>query len=498
MKKYIIKFTLFIFCLFLTISMFSQVWTQKTNLGGAGRYGAVSFSIQSINKGYIFGGSNTSGLCNDLWEWDQATDTWTQRANQAGKYTGVAFSIGTKGYVGTGANSSVSYTNDFYEWNQPTNTWSVKASFPGSARNGATAFSIGNKGYVGLGYNGGSYVKDFWEYDQATNTWVAKANFGGTARVNPVGFSIGNKGYIGMGSDVGGRKNDFWEWDQLTDTWIQKANFGGLAKNSAIGFSIGSFGYIGTGLAVGGFGTKTKDFWEWDQATDVWTQKADFGGTGRWLAVGFSIGACGYIATGNDVGGVYTKDLWEYCQFILLPIELISFKGEITDNGNLLEWSTASEINNDYFNLERSTDGINFETIAIIDGAGNSSTKLSYDAIDQHPFNGTNYYRLKQTDLNNKYSYSEIIFIKYNQGQNVNIYPNPSNGTNIKLEIVSEREQKAEIDICNVLGQVIYSREFIVESNDVNIYDINILNNGIYLFSITLGNKIYSRMITVK
>ena len=66
----------------------------------------------------------------------------------------------------------------------------------------------------------------------------------------------------------------------------------------AVGFSIGSKGYIGTGLLIVTF--HFKDFWEYDPATNTWTQKADFGGTARTNAVGFSIGSKGYIGTGND------------------------------------------------------------------------------------------------------------------------------------------------------------------------------------------------------
>jgi hypothetical protein len=88
------------------------------------------------------------------------------------------------------------------------------------------------------------------------------------------------------------------------DTWTQKADFGGTARSAAVGFSIGSKGYIGTGCCY------FKDFWEYDPATNTWTQKADFGGTARGPAVGFSIGSRGYIGTGYD--GSYRKDFWEY------------------------------------------------------------------------------------------------------------------------------------------------------------------------------------------
>jgi|AntAceMinimDraft_16_1070373.scaffolds.fasta_scaffold33443_1 N-acetylneuraminic acid mutarotase len=89
--------------------------------------------------------------------------------------------------------------------------------------------------------------------------------------------------------------------------WTQKADFGGTARRGAVGFTIGTKLYIGTGFD----GTLYKDFWEYDLDNNTWTQKADFGGIARWDAVGFSIGTKGYIGTGYT-GTTFKKDFWEY------------------------------------------------------------------------------------------------------------------------------------------------------------------------------------------
>ena len=104
--------------------------------------------------------------------------------------------------------------------------------------------------------------------------------------------------------------------------WTQKADFGGSAREGAVGFSIGTNGYIGTGEDGSGF---KKDFWQWNQTTNSWTQKADFGGTARYRAVGFSIGANGYIGTGND--GTYKKDFWEYDTILNTWTQMTAFLG---------------------------------------------------------------------------------------------------------------------------------------------------------------------------
>src|SRR5678815_785878 len=90
---------------------------------------------------------------------------------------------------------AVCLNNDYAQ-----NTWTQKANFGGATRGGAVAFSIGSKGYLGTGYNG-AYRIDFWEYDPAANTWTQKADFGGTVRFYAAYFSIGSKGYLGTGYD---------------------------------------------------------------------------------------------------------------------------------------------------------------------------------------------------------------------------------------------------------------------------------------------------------
>ena len=293
---------------------FSQnTWVQKASFVGTAREGAIGFSIGT--KGYIGTGWIWDTYFQDFWEWDQSTNVWTQKANFPGLARAFAssFSIGTKGYICTGLiasdKSGEHYAQDFWEWDQSSNSWTKKSDFAGTGRKTAIGFSIGNKGYLGTG-NDGAYTKDFWEWDQTTDTWSKKTNLIGGERDFATGFSIGNKGYIGFGEgniSINGSTymQDFWQWDQATDTWTQKANFGGLPRAAAIGFSIGNIGYIGTGNCSNG---NANDFWEWDSSTNIWVQRANFGGTARGSAVGFSIGTKGYVGTGD----YSLNDFWEY------------------------------------------------------------------------------------------------------------------------------------------------------------------------------------------
>lgn len=300
-------------CIFPLLSRSQGTWVQKNNLTGLPRQCAVAFSIGS--KGYI-GTGNSYPYTNDFWEWDQASDTWTQRTNFQGtaRDEAVGFSIGTKGYIGTGIDGVG--RDDFWEWDQATDTWTQRMNFPGTPRGDAVGFSIGTKGYILTGQNiFSTYTQDVWEWDQTTGLWTAQTSFTTSGRAGAVGFSIGNKGYFGTGIDNGNNfLKDFWEFDPASSTWTQKADFEGTPRYFATGFGIDGCkpkGYIGTGLDTLGPNGFTNDFWEWDQATNDWDIMADFAGSKRFKAVAFSIGGKGYIGTGEDANGI-NNDLWEF------------------------------------------------------------------------------------------------------------------------------------------------------------------------------------------
>jgi len=132
-------------------------------------------------------------------------------------------------------------------------TWTPKAPLPALGRWAPVGFTIGTKGYLGTGRDASNFASnnpldDFWEYDPITNSWTQKANFGGGPRVGAVGFSIGSYGYIGTGVANTIQYNDFWEYNPIANTWTQVANVGGPPRSFAVGFSIAGKGYIGTGI----------------------------------------------------------------------------------------------------------------------------------------------------------------------------------------------------------------------------------------------------------
>lgn len=322
MKTILILFLIFL----LNIVCYSQ-WTQKADFAGSSnRSMAVGFSIG--NKGYVGTGSETifcvpiscSKDYNDFWEYEPTKNAWARKADFGGetRIQAVGFSIGDKGYIGTGGRSG--FKKDFWEYNPSDDTWTRKADFPGYGRWAAVGFSIGNKGYIGLGLNGTTNFVDFWEYDPLTDIWTKKADFPGISRSGVVFFSIGNKGYVGLGLSTI-QLNDFWEYNPVSDTWKQIADFPGSSRQVAKGFSIGNKGYV----VAGHDGSYKKDLWEWDSTSNTWLQKEDFGGSGRIHAVGFSIDSKAYFGTGNSSNG-YKNDFWEYNSGITSVSNLIGYE----------------------------------------------------------------------------------------------------------------------------------------------------------------------------
>jgi N-acetylneuraminic acid mutarotase len=289
--------------LLASTSLHAGLWTQKADLGGNQRVNAAAFSIG--NKGYIGTGFGCDSITcwdhNDLWEYDPQTDVWTQKADFGGqgRSRAVGFSIGSKGYIGLGYLAS-----DMWEYDPASNTWVQKASYPGMGSDDAFAFSIGSKAYVGTGMYGSGYASDVWEFDPIANTWTQKASLFPT-RTASVSFSIGSKGYVGTGFGPSQYK-DFWEYDPLIDAWTQKANVGLYGFAYAAGFAINTKGYIAGG------GYHSTDVWEWDQASNTWTLQPPFPGLGRNEAVAFSIGNKGYMGTGYDQHYFKLKDFWEF------------------------------------------------------------------------------------------------------------------------------------------------------------------------------------------
>ncbi len=171
------------------------------------------------------------------------------------------------------------------------------------------------------------------------------------------------------------------------------------------------------------------------------------------------------------------------------PIELLSFRGLAKENGNLILWETATEIDNDYFNVQRSFDAQNFETITTIKGQLNSTTVTSYDYLDLVPSNGIAYYRLIQVDLNGQETLSNTISVlrTAQQGQ-LSLSPVPSKSVlNVQFDAVND----VVLRIYDTTGKVLNEKIVAVNAFNNNlILTIDNYPEGMYILSVNDGVRV--------
>lgn len=158
-----------------------------------------------------------------------------------------------------------------------------------------------------------------------------------------------------------------------------------------------------------------------------------------------------------------------------LPVHLISFSGKASSEGNILRWSTAEEVNNEGFEVERGQNGVTFEKIGSVTGKGTMSARVDYQFIDKKPLANA-YYRLKQLDFDHSYTFSRTIHVKNESGIKMIVYPNPVRGI-LKFDVPPA---KRRLVVRNTAGVVVDDKADFSEST----YDTSHLPKGLYLISL--------------
>lgn len=173
-----------------------------------------------------------------------------------------------------------------------------------------------------------------------------------------------------------------------------------------------------------------------------------------------------------------------------LPVTLVKFKAKTLENQrNLLEWSTTTETNNDYFEVQRSDDAQAFETIGVREGMGDTKMLVDYEYTDEKPFKDIVYYRLKQVDFDGTFAYSRIIAVIKKEEQHADyIFPNPTGST---VEVAAEGSDVTEVTIFDNRGRIV-----LVEKSPSQI-DVSSLNKGDYIVQAKTqsGRTIRKKMI---
>ncbi len=181
-----------------------------------------------------------------------------------------------------------------------------------------------------------------------------------------------------------------------------------------------------------------------------------------------------------------------------LPIELVSFEAGAVKNEVRLDWTTATEINNDYFTIQRSANGELFSDLFTVDGAGNSTSHINYKAFDQNPINGVGYYRLKQTDFDGATSYSQTRMVSFKKKSQVSVYPNPVIGNVISINTGTEDEMITTVSVFDLAGKLISKVNGNTSSFNHGLTDIELgskLEQGAYMVEINTTTGVYRERI---
>ncbi|KAA9039391.1 T9SS type A sorting domain-containing protein [Ginsengibacter hankyongi] len=234
-----------------------------------------------------------------------------------------------------------------------------------------------------------------------------------------------------------------------------------------------------------------------DPAT-VQIAKTDAATIGAATAANTIIGSTTYVTYAN--GYLFTASFTGLSQFFLvnpgvvLPVTLLTFNGNLSNQAILLNWKTSSEHGSKYFDIEKSGNGTNFTTIGKVNAAGNSSSGRNYNYTDRQ-IDEYNYYRLKMADIDGKFTYSSTVLIKnLNVTQHLWVGNNPFRDIiNIHLAKIPQRSIKVEL--MDESGARVYFKE-VGSTNFLNV-DVSKLNmaSGVYILRTTVDGKIYTNKL---
>jgi hypothetical protein len=206
-------------------------------------------------------------------------------------------------------------------------------------------------------------------------------------------------------------------------------------------------------------------------------------------------------ATGVTVPGVSQFSPWTLSgNNVVLPVELMNFRVKAVGNNANLHWETATELNSDFFMIERSIDGSHFVSIERISAAGTSNQEHHYQYIDSNLPDGKYYYRLKETDLNKAINYSEVRsvdIVSTNEFQ-IETYPNPVSQSMFTIELPNSGDDKALITLFDIIGKSIAMDLTNTGDHSWQVHLPTAPAPGLYILKISTGNVKYEQTLVIQ
>ena len=195
-----------------------------------------------------------------------------------------------------------------------------------------------------------------------------------------------------------------------------------------------------------------------------------------------------------DGQNITTGPLWSFTTIDdPLPVTFLEFIATPENEKVKLSWKTASEFNNDRFEIERSADGTNYPAIGSMKGQGNSNAMQQYIFYDDKPLSGKTYYRLKQVDINNHFTYSLVRTVTMDDKPGWKVYPNPANNNSIDIYFTGRWNGNAKIVLYDMMGREVFQAVKNGMQNKMQIS--NKLQPGLYIISLAAEKNYSARQI---
>ncbi len=444
----------------------------------SGRSNAVSW-MDKTGKVWLFGGNGY----NDVWNYDPSLNIWTWMSGDS--TAGQPAVFGIKG-IPDAANKPEGRLGAVSWSDTSGNAW----IFGGQSTRTVNAVSTQH------------YLNDLWKYSTVTNLWTWVSGDSSTNQKAVYGM----KGIPDAANKPGGRYGTVSWMDTTGRLWL----FGGVAVGGYLSVSPLTFPDDPEKFL--------NDLWNYDPATSMWTwvsgdssinQNGLYDRSGavnssnkpgaRAAAIGWKdrsgnfwlMGGRGYGVKGKS----YLNDIWKFSfASPALPVKFLDFSATLQNKEVALNWSTAEEKNCAYYIIQRSRNGRDYDSIGSIT-IGNSYAVNHYLFRDHNPFAAANYYRLKQVDLDGKYTYSTIKKVIIEQaGFSYTIMQNPVRNE-VRINLQSEKPVKLQLVVRDAIGHLLIDQKQQVTQGGLT-YTTPVKNmaSGTYFLTVTSGKTSVTKM----
>ena len=495
-------------------------WTSLTTSTHAVSRSCCAFiTIGGNDYVYQFGGGSGSQYTTVV-RYDVAANTWSSgyAPIPSSMSAASAVTIGDKIYLFGG--ESTGGLGKTFMYDPVANSWTAKANMLTLVTDALVVkFEVGeNYVYViggGDGLFGATVFSSVQLYDVAANTYTACTSLPSAVSMMGGGMLnytiIATGGWTGLGNPIT-YKGVVNPSNMTQITWTTIANYpaGGVTRMASFPVTLGSFpspaGIFCTGGAIDG-GTLTGASHLYNFCTEQWEvltpnlsqPRSNFKGCGKMENVVYVIGGFTTVGVGTSDKATLT-DISGNC-YTPFPVELTSFTAIANEGMVELNWITATEINNQGFEVQRNQ-GSEFETIAFVNGHGTTTEVQAYSYTDRNVNTGSYSYRLKQVDFDGTFEYSDVVNVEvtvpavFALEQN---YPNPFNPSTM-IEFKLKVDSKVSLKVFNVLGQEVtnlVNANLVAGSHQVN-FNASSLNTGVYMYRLEAAGIDGTNFVDVK